>query len=209
MTDHLQSIIENKVLRLTLSHPEDNNALTLDMVRLLSEALSEADDNHEVEAVLLDAQGKLFCAGIPQEASLSEMHAPYRKLFGTFREMHKPIVVSVQGPAFGAGIALLAAAHVVVAAQGVTFGLTEVRQARFSDLTFGAVARAIGKRRTLELSISGRIFAAQEALQWGLIHAIAPLIELEDRAWGIARELANAEPATIRETMDFARTFES
>jgi enoyl-CoA hydratase/carnithine racemase len=114
------------------------------------------------------------------------------------RDIVKPIVAAVQGVALAGGMALVANAHVVVAAQGTSFGLTDIREGAFHASIGEAVAHAIGERRALELSLSGRVFSTPEALAIGLVHHVAPAFEFEDRALEISSAIANACPAAVR-----------
>jgi enoyl-CoA hydratase/carnithine racemase len=95
-------------------------------------------------------------------------------------------------------LALIASAHVAVAAQGARFGLVDIREGRCDPRIMDAVSAAIGERRTRELALTGRIFSTPEALAWGLVHAITPVFELEERAVAIATALANANAAAVR-----------
>ena len=112
--------------------------------------------------------------------------------------------MAMQGVAISAGVALIANAHVAVAAQGSSFGLTDIREGRCHPGILGAVAAAIGDRRARELSLTGRVFTAPEALAWGLVHAVAPPFELDDRASAIATALANADPGAARALLSFS-----
>ena len=115
-----------------------------------------------------------------------------------FRETFaKPIVAAVQGPALAEGVALLACCDIVVAAQGVSFALTEVREGRV-PIGLAAIARAIGMRRARELALTGRVFTAPEALQYGLVHHLAPAFEFDERADAIAKQLAAGPADCIR-----------
>jgi enoyl-CoA hydratase/carnithine racemase len=80
----------------------------------------------------------------------------------------------------------------------LTFGLTDIRDSRWHDGVYHAVARAIGPRRALELGLTGRIFSTPDALAWGLIHSVAPAFELDDRATEIGTALANANTDIVR-----------
>jgi len=111
----------------------------------------------------------------------------------------------MQGVAISAGLALIANAHVAVAAQGSSFGLTDIREGRCHIGILKSVAAAIGDRRTRELSLTGRVFTAPEALAWGLVHVVAPPFELDDRASAIATALANADPGAVAAILAFHR----
>lgn len=197
---------EGRVLRITLNRPEKRNALDAALCEELVAAVEGAQHDAAVGAILLDAAGKVFCAGMDLEEAAShpaghtlEVH---ERLFGLGRRALKPVVISVNGAALGGGTGLVAQGHVVVAAQGSLFGLTEVRVGLWPFLIYRAVEEAIGPRRTLELSLTGRVFSAADALTWGLIHQVALPFELEERATAVAHGLANSSRTAIENGME-------
>jgi enoyl-CoA hydratase/carnithine racemase len=194
---------EGRVRRLTLARPEKGNALTREMCHALLRALHEADEDAGTSCLLLDAEGKVFCTGLDLEETPAA-DASHERLFSVGGRISKPIVAAVQGPALAGGVGLLANCHCVVAAMGSSFGLTEMRHGMFPVISFRAVALAIGERRALELALTGRVFQTDEALRLGLIHAVAPEIELDDRATGLANQIASFSPQTVRLGMTFA-----
>ncbi len=200
---------EERVLRLTLNNPETRNALDESICHELVGALREAGKDRTVGCVLLDASGPAFCSGLevhellmPNGPELSEIH---EQLFTFGMHYHKPIVAAVQGAAVGAGVGLLANCHVVLAAQGTQFGLTEIRVGHWPFVIHRAVALAIGERRTVELSLTGRVFGTNDAQQYGLVHEVMPAVELDDRATATARQLAYASQETLRRGLDFVQ----
>jgi enoyl-CoA hydratase/carnithine racemase len=209
MSTSLEISVEERVLRVTLNRPEKRNALTLAMCRELAETLERAEDDAAVGCVLLAAQGEVFSAGMDLEEALagdSDEHATaHQRIFTIGARLTVPVVAAVAGPALGGGLGLVANAHVVVAAQGSSFGLTEIRLAMWPFVVFRAVAQAIGERRALELSLTGRIIGTQEALAWGLAHEVAHTFELEERAGQIASQIAASSRDTIRRGMAFVR----
>lgn len=171
---------EDGLLRVTLDRPEQRNMLTAsDCVELCAACAGE-----EANAVLIEAAGPYFCAGLEPGVNPG-------RLFDAATWANRPVICAVQGPAIDEGVALMACAHVVVAAQGASFALTQVRQGCFPETSFPALARAIGHRRALEIALTGRVFTTQDALAWGLIHQVAPPFEFDDRAEAIARALAS------------------
>ncbi len=198
---------EDRVLRLTLNRPDKRNALSADLCRDLVARIEEAEQDPQIGCILLDAAGPVFCAGMDLDEALAsnapDQTAIHEPLFTIGSRLRIPLVAAVQGPALGGGVGLVANAHIAVAAQGASFGLTEIRLAMWPFLIHRALTAAIGERRTLALSLTGRIFSAQEALQWGLIHEIAPAIEVDDRATDIAVRLSQASPEAIRRGLDF------
>jgi enoyl-CoA hydratase/carnithine racemase len=179
---------EGRLFRIALSSPEIRNVIDTEGCRDLLRELRAAEADESVGAVLLEADGHIFCAGCE----------PDEELLSIGRNISMPIIASVQGVVLSGGLALAANAHVVVAAQGTSFGLTDIREGRASAAIGEAVAYAIGPRRALELGISGRVFSTPEALAWGLVHHVAPAFELEDRATEVATGIANANPEAIR-----------
>ena len=182
---------EDRVLRLTLSHPEKRNALDEALCSDLVSMLYDAGKDNGIGCVLLDGAGDVFCAGMDLDDALApdadERTSIHESLFTFGLRFHKPIVAAVHGAALGGAIGLLANCHVVVAAQGTKFGLTEVRLGMWPFVIWRAVVHAIGERRATELALTGRIFGVNEALQYGLIHEATPPVELDDRASATAR----------------------
>jgi enoyl-CoA hydratase/carnithine racemase len=202
---------QERVLRITLNRPEKRNALTIAMCHELVDAVEGAQDKVDIGSILMDAEGRAFCAGMDLDEAIAdkaqESLAIHEKLFSLGRTSRKPIVACIAGPALGGGVGLVAQAHVAVAAQGALFGLTEIRSGLWPFLVYRSVEAAIGTRRVLELSLTGRLFSTQEGLSWGLIHQVVPAFEVEDRAEAVARELSRASPAAVR--LGFAYVHES
>jgi enoyl-CoA hydratase/carnithine racemase len=190
---------EGRVLRVTLARPEKRNALTQEMGEAILDAVRQAPG-----AVLVDAEGDVFCAGMDLDAANAEATAIHAELFSLAFRATTPIVCAVQGPALGGGVGLVANAHVAVAAHGVQFGLTEIRLGMWPYVIWPSIVTALGERRARMLALTGRVFGVKEALDWGLIHESVPPVELDDRASAIAQSLAESSRATIRAGLDFA-----
>jgi enoyl-CoA hydratase/carnithine racemase len=208
MTDHLHSVQEGRLLRLTLNRPEKRNALDAALCRALVDALDDAARDPAVGAILLTANGRAFCAGmdlaeIEQGVNAGEIDALHERLFTVGVRLDKPLIAGVQGPALGGGAGLVANCHIVVAGPEASFGLTEIRLGLWPFLVHRAVSSALGDRRTLELSLTGRIFSAAEAREMGLAHEVCD--GAPDRACEIARMVAGFSPTAVREGMAFAR----
>jgi enoyl-CoA hydratase/carnithine racemase len=179
---------DGRLYRIALSSPETRNVIDREGCRDLLREMRGAEADENVGAILLEADGPIFSAGCE----------PNEELMSIGQTISRPIIAAVQGVVLAGGLALAANAHIVVAAQGTSFGLTDVRDCRSNEAVIRAVARAMGTRRALELSLSGRIFSTPEALAWGLVHYVAPAFELDDRATEVAGGIANADPGAIR-----------
>jgi enoyl-CoA hydratase/carnithine racemase len=209
MSASLEIRRKGRLLRLALNRPDKRNALSEDLCAALVDALNAADADDATGAVLLEGRGAVFCAGMdldegsaPDAARRTAIH---EALFTAGARLSKPVVAAVAGAALGGGVGVVANAHIALAAQGTHFGLTEIRLGLWPFLIFRSVAAAMGERRTLELSLSGRIFGADEALQYGLVHQVVPSLELDDRASDLARMLSEASADAVRLGMSMVR----
>lgn len=208
MSGLLISERDGRVLRLTLTRPEKRNALNLELCRALVEALQAAETDRDTGAILLDARGDDFCAGMDLVETLDpetvgHTAALHERLFTVGSRALKPLVAAVRGRALAGGAGLIANAHIAVAAEDSQFGLTEIRIGLWPYIVFRSVSLAIGERRAVELSLTGRLFGAQDALTWGLVHAVVPAEDVIPHAVGVARRLSEASPDAIRRGMDF------
>lgn len=207
MTTNPEVSREERVLRLTLNRPEKRNALRMEDCRHLMTWLNEAELDDSVGVILIDAAGPDFCSGMDLSESLNEdapeQAAIHDELFTIGARIVKPIVAAVQGRALAAGLGLVANAHIAVAAGDARFGLVEIRTALWPYIVFRPVATAIGERRALELSLTGRLIAAEEALSWGLVHHIAPAEEIGARAMAIAGAVSRFSPEALRRGLDY------
>ena len=190
---------DGRVRRLTLAASSRRNVLDASTAVLLLNELRDADADADTGAVLIDAEGPVFCGGMDSAEPLPD------EIFTFGPPALKPIIAAVQGVSVSAGMALIANAHVAVAAQGSSFGLTDIREGRCHAGILGSVAAAIGDRRARELALTGRVFTAPDALAWGLVHAVTPPFELDDRASAIAKALANADAGAVAAILAFRR----
>jgi enoyl-CoA hydratase/carnithine racemase len=201
----LQVSRDGRVLRLVLNRPEKRNALNGALCRDLVSAIEEGDRDPGVGAILLTGAGKSFCAGMdldemltPAEAELAEAH---ERLFTIGHRVTTPIVAAIHGAALAGGTGLAANAHVVIASRDATFGLTEIRIGLWPFIIFRAIVEAIGERRAVELSITGRIVDAQEAAAIGLAHQVTTTLEAS--AAEVATAIASASPEAMRTGLRF------
>ncbi|MBZ5603514.1 MAG: enoyl-CoA hydratase/isomerase family protein [Acidobacteriia bacterium] len=183
---------DGRLCRIAFAIPEKRNVLDAEACRALLREIIDAAAADQTGAILLEADGPVFCAGAEPDSG---------DLFTIRERIAKPIVAAVQGVAISGGLALVANAHVAIAAQGTSFGLTDIREGKWSPVIFRAIANAVGDRRAMELGLTGRVFSTPDALAWGLVHSVAPAFELDDRATEIATALANANPAAVREAL--------
>lgn len=201
---------EERVLRITLNRPAKRNALSREMCSGIVDAVTAAQTDRTIGSIFLTSNGQVFCAGMDldeamesPDSGLAQLHD---KLFTLGARSLKPIVVSVDGPALGGGLGLVAQGHVVVAEPGAVFGLPEIRIGLWPFLVFRSIAAALGTRRTQQLSLTGSTFSAEEAMEWGLVdHVCYPPVDEQARGAAIARDLAKASPKAIKAGMQYVR----
>ena len=193
MSSRLIKSREGRLLRLTLNRPEKRNALDMEMGRALIDALEEANKDRSLGAILLDAEGDTFCAGMDLAEVLEGPRGivgVHRLLFTINKSMKKPLVAAVQGSAFGGGLGLALNAHFVMAASDAHFGLTEIKVGLWPYMIFHAVEAAVGLRRATSLALTGRVMGAVEAREFGIVDEVVPPEELSARAHALALELS-------------------
>jgi enoyl-CoA hydratase/carnithine racemase len=207
MSGMLETSLENRVLRLNLNRPEKRNALNAALCRAIVEAVEAADTDAAVGAILFTASGAAFCAGMDLSeiageapAGLDDLH---ERLFTLGARVATPLIAAMEGAALGGGTGLAANFHIAVASPDALFGLTEIRLGLWPFLVYRAVSAAMGERRTLELALTGRVFPAPEARDYGLIHEVSA--DPCGRAEELAVAIAAASPVAIRQGMSFVR----
>lgn len=194
------------MLQIALNNPDSENALDIKLCNELLDAFDRAEGDRSVGAILLTANGPEFCAGMALreqlEADEIQPGGIHQRLFGTIQRIHKPIVAAVHGSVFDGGTGLAANAHVVVAHPETRFGLTEVPIGYWPVFIFRAVEHAIGERRAMELSLTGREFGTEEALRFGLVTEISsnPVQHAAD----IAARIGAHSPSTTQLGLSYA-----
>jgi 2-(1,2-epoxy-1,2-dihydrophenyl)acetyl-CoA isomerase len=195
--------IEDGVAEITLNRPERLNAWTDQFGSELRSAILEDSADEAVRSVLITGAGRAFSSGADVKEMLEQgtrgetpdvgkmLRERYHPIIKGIRELPKPVVAAVNGPAVGIGCSLALACDLIWAGESAYFGLAFVNIGLVPDggSTF-LVPVAAGKARALEMALLGDRVSAQEALDWGLINRVVPDGELMDEARGIARKLA-------------------
>lgn len=188
----IRSEQDGRVRRITLAAPLHRNVLTSENSQAFLTELADAESDSNTGAILIDAEGPVFCGG------LDFTNPPRSEIFTFGQRATKPIVASIQGVATSAGVALLANAHIVIAAQGSSFGLTDLREGRYHKGVQEAVIAVLGERRARELALTARIFTTPDAINWGLVHAAVPTFELGDRTLAVAQGVGGANSEAVQ-----------
>jgi 2-(1,2-epoxy-1,2-dihydrophenyl)acetyl-CoA isomerase len=196
--------LNDGVAELTLNRPERLNAWNQQFGEELRSAILEDASDSGVRAVLITGAGRGFSSGADLKDMLERAaeggQAPdvgtllrerYHPIITGIRELPKPVVAAVNGPAVGIGCSLALACDLIWAAESAIFGLAFVNIGLVPDggSTF-LVPAAAGKARALEMALLGEPVPAQRALDWGLINRVVPDGKLMDEARSLARTLA-------------------
>jgi enoyl-CoA hydratase/carnithine racemase len=201
----IEVAVIDRVARFSINRPEKRNALNANTCRQLLDAFDRAEADPAVGAIMLRGNGTAFCAGMDLDEVLSadqnELTDLHERLFTVIQRARKPIVAGVRGAALAGGMGLAANAHIVIASPESRFGLTEIRIGLWPIVVFRAVSRAIGERRTTELSLTGRSIGADEALKFGLVAELAG--DPKIKAFELAQKLAEFSPAAISTGLEY------
>lgn len=176
---------DGPTITITLNRPEQRNVLSLEALEELITAFREAGES-DATGVVLAARGKVFCAGHHfaemQDAGLERarhLFATCTSLMEMIQTIPQPVVARVHALATGAGCQLVATADLAVASEDASFCTPGGRGGLFCTTPMVAVARTIGRKRALEMAMSGDPIDARTAEAWGLVNRVVPADELE------------------------------
>src|ERR687890_1987773 len=180
--EHLSRTDDGPVSTVTLARPDSHNALNANLIEELTRCFEEISEDERVRVVVLDGEGRSFCAGadigyMRETAGLSyeenlEDARGLAMMFWTIDECPKPVVAKVQGAAMGGGAGLDAVADVVVADSEAHFAFPEIRLGIAPATNSPGVVRKIGVSHARSLFITGERFDAERAREIGLVHRV-------------------------------------
>ncbi|MEI7704970.1 MAG: enoyl-CoA hydratase [Deltaproteobacteria bacterium] len=179
---------EAGVVTLTLNRGDRFNPLSAAMIAALEARLDEVAADRSARVVVLAASGRGFCAGhdLKEMRARAEDKAWQQKLFTDcsrmmvkITEIPQPVIARVHGIATAAGCQLVSACDLAVASSDARFALPGVNVGVFCSTPAVGVARNIGRKRAMEMLLTGELFDAPTALSWGLVNRVVPLAELD------------------------------
>ena len=191
--------------------PSTRASLSEALIAELHRAVNELCDDAGVRAVVIAASGTAFSAGHDMKELTARRADPDRgrayfaqvmnacsAMMQAIVQLPKPVVAAVQGTAVAAGCQLVATCDLAVAASTAVFGTPGVRIGLFCSTPMVAVSRAIGRKRALQLLLTGDVIDAATAADWGLINEVVAPDEVDARAFALAARVADASPLTLR-----------
>ena len=195
---------EGPIAIVTLNRPERRNALSLEMMLDLIAALEEIGRNREIRAVILAASGKVFCSGHDLAQMSGRDINEYRRIFDVctrlmekLQSIPQPVIAEVQGIATAAGCQLVATCDLAIASEEATFATPGVKIGLFCTTPMVALTRAIGRKRAMQMLLTGEMVPARAAAEWGLINQAVPAAELQSATRGLAEKVAAASSLVV------------
>lgn len=189
---------------ITLNRPNRRNALSVEMMQELISCLDCISTNKDIRVILLAAGGPAFSSGHDMGQMIGQDINRYREIFDICTELMtriktapQPVIAQVQGVATAAGCQLVAACDLAVASQEAMFGTPGVKIGLFCSTPMVELSRAVGRKRALEMLLTGKMIDAQTAAEWGLVNRVVPHDQLEEAARQLACEIATASPLTV------------
>ena len=197
-------------LLLTLARPDQRNSLSEAMLHALEAAIADAAADAAVRAVVLAAQGPVFCAGHDlKELTAHRADADRGRAF-TERLMAlcatvmqailrcpKPVIAAVQGTASAAGCQLVATCDLAVASEDALFCTPGVNIGLFCSTPMVALTRNVSRKRAMEMLLLGEMLPAREAAEYGLVNRVVAPDKVLDEALALATLIASKPPVTV------------
>lgn len=201
--------VEEKVATITLNHPENRNALSLDLLSEFTDAVSRVRQDQGVGALVITGTGKSFCSGVDIKEMASqqgfgpeERRAAIRSFYDKatcFLDLDVPVIAAINGHAMGAGCTLALACDIRLAAQGAKLGLGFVKIGLHPGAgTTCILPRLVGPAKACELLLTGDTIDADEAARIGMVNHAVPAEELQAHAGELAAKIAKGPPIPVR-----------
>jgi len=198
---------------LTLNRPQKFNTFNAKLAEELNRALLELDEDETVRVVILKGAGKVFSTGIDvsefQGKSPLEYHrwlAPMDRMHLTIASMGKPVIAMVHGYAVANGAGLVAAADFAIMAEDAKIGTTAINVGLLCTGPIIPMSYGLGKKKNLEMLLSGDMIDAREVERLGLVNKVVPAEKLEEETLAFAQKLISKSPVALRMGKNFYYT---
>jgi cyclohexa-1,5-dienecarbonyl-CoA hydratase len=190
--------VEGEVARLTLDRP-DHNLLNERMLSELAAGINTLGERREIKLIVLESAGKTFCGGIElgeyTQRRVFQLLDAFHGAFSAMLDTAKPLLVVINGPAFGGGAELAALGDLVVATPKARFAQPEIKLGVFPPLAAAVLPYLLGPKHALELVLTGETISAERARELGLVNWLVPEDELQNKVDDvIAKVTAQSAP---------------
>ena len=195
---------QGSVANIALNRPEKRNALSLALMQEMISALEELGRDQDVRAIVIEGAGPAFSAGHDLAELVGRELAYYQDTFDTCVRMMnaihvvpQPVIARVHGVATAAGCQLVAACDLAVAAESARFGTPGVKIGLFCSTPMVPISRAVGRKRAMEMLLTGELIDARTALDWGLVNRVVPDDELDAAVAQLVERIGRTSPLTV------------
>lgn len=192
------------IARVILDRPDRRNPLSLQMMREATAAIGELGGDPSCGVVVLTGSGPALSAGHEIGEMVDRTLEQEREVFDTCVELmeciqaiRQPVIAEVQGHAIAAGCQLVATCDLAVTVDSARFGTPGVKIGLFCSTPMVAVSRNIGRKRALQMLLTGETIDAATAVEWGLVNESVPADRLRARVDELATRIADASPLTL------------
>ena len=199
--------VRDGVATVTLNRPEQRNALSIELLGELVDAIKRARDDDEVKVVVLTGAGeKVFCAGadlggFAADAPLVAKHYGsdlFLEFFRLMPRLGKPSLCAANGHVLAGGMGLALSCDLVIAKEGATFGTPEINVGAFPYMIMSIIYRNVPRKKVNEMILLGERLSATEAVEYGLANRVVPAKEFDAAVADWAGKLASKSPVLMR-----------
>jgi len=201
-------IVENNVVPgvsiIKLNRPKELNALNLELMGEIRDALKELDNDTETHCIIITGNERAFAAGadikqMQERTAIDMLKIDQFATWDSIRKTKKPIIAAVSGFALGGGCELAMLCDMIIASETAQFGQPEIK----IGVMPGAggtqrLTRAVGKALAMEMVLTGRFVSAEKALQFGLVNKVVPVELYLQEAINLAAEISQLSPVAVR-----------
>jgi enoyl-CoA hydratase/carnithine racemase len=195
---------EGATATITLNRPEKRNALSLELMQELIAALDQLGAEQDMRAIVVEGAGPAFSAGHDLGEMVGRDAAFYEQLFDvctvmmeTIHRVPQPVIAKVHAMATAAGCQLVASCDLAVAAEEAKFATPGVKIGLFCSTPMVPLSRAVGRKRALQMLLTGDPIDAQTAADWGLVNLVVPADELDATVAALAEKIERSSPLTV------------
>ncbi|MFC0314297.1 enoyl-CoA hydratase [Gordonia phosphorivorans] len=207
MTENITEVtvdVEDSIATVTLRAPQRRNPLSKKTMQAATRLLRELDQDSRVRVIVIAAEGPAFSAGHDLAEVVGaelddqrEIFAACSELMLTLHEVRQPVIAKVAGMALAAGCQLVATSDLAVAADDARFSTPGVKIGLFCSTPMVPLTRAIGRKRAMQMLLTGEMVDAATAAEWGLINQAVPADRLDAVVADLAASIAGSSSATL------------
>ncbi|MFC9789437.1 enoyl-CoA hydratase [Rhodococcus sp. NPDC127528] len=190
---------------IVLNRPEQRNPLSTNMMCQVTAALRKLSADPAVRVVAIAAAGPAFSAGHDLSEMIDRTLDDEREIFAacvemmdTVQQIPQPVIAAVQGPAIAAGCQLAASCDLVIASSAAVFGTPGVRIGLFCSTPMVALSRSIGRKRAMQMLLTGETIDADTAAAWGLVNLVVAPEDLDAQVRELAAKITGASATTLQ-----------